>query len=326
MTLLGIDVSVWQGGIAWDRVPRDIVFAIARATIKYKPDSWYASNARGITETGRLAGAYHYLYPGDGRGQADAFLGVVGSPKGKLCVVDVEAPDTKLADVDAFADRFFDQVPQHPLIVYTGKWFWAGRAFGNPNGSHIGPLWHSHYVSPDVALGNPPAEVYRSVPSSWWNTAYGGWAQATILQFTSSSSVPGISGRCDANAFRGTPEDLHKLAGLQEDNPLLTATDTSSTMIALGAGTQVYDLNGVPVVKMSKDYTVLSVGRSGTYDVVVITTGGVRQFMLVKSSTVMSRSAAVDARVQDLLDQRELLEADLAVSKSILDRIRAALS
>lgn len=311
--IFGIDVSKWQSGVLWDRVPADIEFAIARASISKSADTWYAVNARGISDTGRLGGAYHYLYPDDGAGQASFFLDTVGDPEGKLCVVDVERAGTTFNDVEAFASRFAEEAPGHPLIVYTGKWFWASSSFGNPRGSDIGPLWHSHYVNPTQALGKSPQEIYSLVPSTWWNTFYGGWPRATILQYTSSSSVPGVSTRCDANAFKGTIDELRKLATTQEENPkVLAATDvTASVVVTIPKGTQLYDLNRRPIVKMSRDATVLSVGRSGDDDVVAVTTAGVRQFLLVRTSTVTGRASVVDEQIKILT--KELADANAKI-------------
>ena len=229
MTVFGIDVSKWQGEIDWPRVKSSgIQFAISRASIGTVGDVWFARNLLGSDAAGiPLTGAYHYLYPRSWvspEAQCDKFLAMLGgAADGYLTVVDVEYKGTDITDVRRFAARFRDRTNGHPLIVYTGGWFWRGY-MGNVRADDIGPLWESRYVDPTPGS---PSVMYQRVPASWWTPGYGGWDAATLLQFTSSSVVPGIAGRCDANAFRGTLDQLRLLARplpdtTTEDDPVIT--------------------------------------------------------------------------------------------------------
>jgi peptidoglycan hydrolase-like protein with peptidoglycan-binding domain len=51
--------------------------------------------------------------------------------------------------------------------------------------------------------------LYQQVPSSWWKPGYGGWGEATILQFSEAGLVAGA--KIDVNAFRGTVDQLRTL-------------------------------------------------------------------------------------------------------------------
>lgn len=212
--LFGIDVSRYQGAPDWAKVAESgISFAICRASLgPAYVDPQFARNRAEAERVGLVVGAYHYL-TASAPGQADWFVKTVGSFDGLIAVVDVENRGTKIAEVDRFAAEFDKLTNGHPLLIYTGRWFWAGKAFKNPKRSNLGKLWHSRYVSGEWATGKSPAEAYAAVPPSWWKPAYGGWPTVTILQFSSSTKVPGIVSRCDADAFLGTLDELRALAG-----------------------------------------------------------------------------------------------------------------
>jgi hypothetical protein len=63
-------------------------------------------------------------------------------------------------------------------------------------------LWASNYVTGS----GTPAHLYASVRPRQW-AAYGGRAPA-LLQFTDAATVPGVNGRVDCSAFRGTVRQL----------------------------------------------------------------------------------------------------------------------
>ena len=203
--LTGPDCSRHQGTVHWTAVRgAGHSFAIIKATegTSYSYVGWYHGNAPKVRAAGLTLGAYHFLRTGNGAAQARYFSSVVGDLTGTLAVLDVEtaANGTKptIGDVRGFAGEFRRLHPGHPLVVYTGRWYWVG-VMENPHGADIGPLWHSEYEpSPD---SGPDLD------------RYGGWPGATIWQWTSSGSCPGVSGRCDLNVFYGTHDDLAVLCG-----------------------------------------------------------------------------------------------------------------
>jgi len=227
--IFGIDVSKHQGVIDWPKVS-GVTFAICRASLATTPDPTYARNVKGAQARGLLAGAYHFLYPSSivsAVKQADLFYATVGNPEGLLAVLDVERDGTAMptiADVRAFVKRWREKTA-HPLIIYTGRWYWVGSSYPirNAKGSDLGPLWLSHYVDPV----SPSIKIlFSQVDNTWWDVNFGGWDEATLLQFTSSAGVSGISGRVDANAYRGTIDELRLLAYSLPDSsteePLIT--------------------------------------------------------------------------------------------------------
>ena len=200
-TLTGIDVSRHQGVIDWPAVRRaGHAFAILKATdsTSYQYIGWFRENFPRARAAGLVPGAYHFLTRADGAAQARYYVAEVqraGGFDGTLAVVDVETNvDRSHPSIDtarAFAAEFRRLVPGHPLVVYTGRWFWDG-ILRNPHGADLGPLWHSAYGAQPGAL-------------------YGGWDRFTIWQHTSSGACPGVAGRVDLNRFYGDHTDLAAL-------------------------------------------------------------------------------------------------------------------
>lgn len=255
MPIFGIDVSKWQTTIDWSRVARSgIKFAIARASIGTVTDAYYAANARGMRANGIIPGAYHFLEPArvvSPEAQADKFMSLIGNPEGMLVVLDVEKDGANypaITDVERWVARFRAKYPKHPLLIYTGKWYWAGSSYPikNANGSRFGKLWHSHYVS---ATGSSPATLYQSVTSGMWDPDYGGWPEATFLQFSSSSVVGGVTGRCDANAFRGSLDELRAFTTSNQTSPEETVRSFSvpakPSVAVIRDGAWLYDNDGL---------------------------------------------------------------------------------
>jgi hypothetical protein len=90
-------------------------------------------------------------------------------------MVDVEAEpypdvdfDPRFSDVEAFVDGLRERIGEHPILIYSGAWYWHGY-LGNPSLKNIvdnyqAKVWNAHYVS-----GAGYASVlYKSVPKVWW--------------------------------------------------------------------------------------------------------------------------------------------------------------
>lgn len=232
MVLTGPDVSHYQGVVLWSKVKAaGHSFAFAKATEgSRRVDPAFRQNLTGMKGAGLVPGVYHFLRadssPYD---QASFFVETIGDPTGLLCMLDVEASGTSkpsYSDVLSFADRFSQSTNNHPLIVYTGRWYWVG-VMGDPYGAHLGPLHHAKYAS-------TPGELY------------GGWNAFTFWQHTSTGSCPGINGTCDLNKFYGTMTDLKNLTQAPTTIPTPQGTEemfivkkqsTGACLVVLGAAT-----------------------------------------------------------------------------------------
>jgi lysozyme len=217
--LWGVDVSSHQGNVAWGQVAHEgYSWMVSKATEgTYYKNPYHMDSMLRARKVGLVRGAYHWLTNGDSKKQLDNFLSVAGDDfEGKLVMVDVEAEpypdvdfDPRFSDVEAFVEGLRERIGEHPILIYSGAWYWHGY-LGNPSLKNLVDnyqvkVWDSHYVS-----GAGYASVlYKSVPKVWWTKNCWGGQRPTILQFTSSARVAGQE--MDANAFPGTREELGAL-------------------------------------------------------------------------------------------------------------------
>ena len=242
--IFGIDCS--GATVDWAKVKvSGIAFAITKATEGNgytQPQA--AANLKGMRAAGLVPGAYHFLvtdaYGATGALQCDYFLSKVGDVSDMIVALDVEsepnlAKQPGIREVRSFAARFKQLHPNHPLLIYSGSWYWNSaidpntrlpRYMNNPIGSDLGPLWDSLYVS---SYGSVSA-IYATVPSYYWTqNLYGGWTTKSLLQFTAHPSVPGVTGNCDASAFLGTIDALKRLL----INPSIPDTSTTEETLTI---------------------------------------------------------------------------------------------
>jgi lysozyme len=206
---IGIDVSRFQKTIDWPSVAgAGVRFAYVQAsrgsgldcTVKPEhcgPDPYFAANRVAAQSVGIRVGAYHRAFasggtPADARAdalaEADVFLAAVGTlQSGELIpVVDVETPfsgttpTTLRTWVRVWVKRVKNRLGRKPMI-YTSATSWAATGNSTEFAQAKYPLWVAHWsVSrPSVPAGN------------WAGRGYSVW------QYTSSGSVPGITGRVD---------------------------------------------------------------------------------------------------------------------------------
>ena len=198
----GIDVSHWQGTIDWPTVwaaGKRFAFIKASESTDFV-DPNYAVNVAGAKAAGLLVGAYHYAQPssvpGDGIAEADHYLDTAPLSSGDLIpVLDLEVtgglgPVGLQNWVRDYLGRIYERTGVHGMI-YMSPAFWRSKVGDTTwfadNGYKV--LWIAHWTtasSPDL-----PADDWGGNGWSFW-------------QYTSSGSVPGISGRVDLDRFNGT--------------------------------------------------------------------------------------------------------------------------
>ena len=211
----GIDVSRYQGDIDWAQVAASgVKFALLRAGSQNSSgpyiDPYFEQNYAGAKAAGIAVGAYIYTYAETEAEQNDEILTILPALEGKTfeypVFVDVE--DKSLTGIGKAAlthlvKRYMDIIDQKGFV----------------------PGWYSYtnyinsYLCPEV-LADYPLWVadYRS--------SLGYTGDYHIWQYTSSGTVPGISGKVDLNrdyhhyiASTGAPAEeqpatpeLHKLS------------------------------------------------------------------------------------------------------------------
>jgi lysozyme len=199
----GIDVSHWQGSVDWDRVRaagKRFVFLKSSESTDYV-DPTYASNRAEARAAGLLVGAYHFAQPGtqsgDAVAEADHFLATARPASGDLLpVLDLEVTNgLSPAQLQTWSRAFLERIYQKTglrAIIYVSPAFWrtsmGDTTWFADNGYKV--LWIAHWTT---TASSP------SVPGSSWGGE--GW---TFWQYSSTGTVPGISGRVDLNRYNGT--------------------------------------------------------------------------------------------------------------------------
>lgn len=267
MTLYGIDVSKWQGTVDYAAVKAaGMEYSIARATLgDAYVDPTFRVNRASAAAVGLIPGAYHFLTPGDGRDQADAFLRTIGDGHNLLCALDCESQGLTVANIRRFADRFADRTSDHPLFIYTGIAFW--RRLGNPDID--GPLWLAYYKKGG----------YDGEQSPVWDYSIGG-KHPTIWQYG-----PRVIGtkRIDGDAFLGTADDLRAFTGATSNvpigDPMPTIVSRIPVIVDLHPGDELLDVTGKHLIDVSVGQQTASpwaetLPSGGTYRLIGVVTGG----------------------------------------------------
>jgi lysozyme len=199
--LEGIDVSHWQGTINWPMVAgAGKKFAILKATQgTWYTDPTYAGNHASAKAAGLWTGAYHFAEPdatpNDAALEAAYFVSRMNLGVNDLIpALDLEqAGGLSVAALQAWVTTFMGEVTRrigNRPMIYTSPAFWA-KYMGNTTAladAGYKTLWVAHW-----GVAAP------TVPANNWGGK--GW---TFWQYTSSGTVPGISGRVDLDRYNGT--------------------------------------------------------------------------------------------------------------------------
>ncbi|KAH7103402.1 putative N,O-diacetyl muramidase [Auriculariales sp. MPI-PUGE-AT-0066] len=204
----GIDVSKWQGNVAWAKVKATgVEFAYVKATegTTYK-NPCFTQQYTGSYAVGLIRGSYHFALPDKSSGAAQAtFFAENGggwSADGMTLpgALDIEynpygdkkdyglSQSAMVSWIKDFCDTYQALTGRYPVIYTTTDWWktYTGNsaAFGSTS-----PLWIARYAS---SVGKLPA----------------GWSHHTIWQnLNDASPNPG-----DSNIFNGNSTALKRLA------------------------------------------------------------------------------------------------------------------
>ena len=192
--LNGVDVSNYQPLINWGQVSH----SVAAAYIEEGDGSWssptFASQKAGAAGAGLPWGAYFFAEPSTNVTTAtnDAFTFVAhGGASGVLPpVLDTETSNgLSSAQVAAWDSVWIAEVQSlshRPVMIYTGAYPWAYSSL------NAFPLWIAAYPA-----GYTPVQSACGLPlpSTFGWPSWEGW------QFTSSATIPGISGNVDKSVF-----------------------------------------------------------------------------------------------------------------------------
>jgi len=242
---LGIDISHWQGTITpanWTSVYNSgRVFAFIKASEGTNfTDSRFVSNINNAAAAGLFAGPYHFARPEYGNSataEANWFMSVAGGymTAGYLPpVLDLETGSglgkTALSDwVNEFCNRILTVKSVAP-IIYCNTNYAANYLNSSVT---VWPLWIANWNYTNPQTQNPPTGV---------------WPTWDFWQYSSTGSVPGISGNCDLDVFNGTFADLQNfLIGGAELPEIALSPAWLSATIRLGRtpASQIFTVSNV---------------------------------------------------------------------------------
>lgn len=210
----GIDVSRWQGNIDWNAVKSSgIDFALIKATegVDYV-DPNFNTYANGAIAAGLPIGVYHFLRAGSAADQAQDCLAAIKPYHISWPVaVDVENPANSTELSDLGRDKITDMVitfceavraaGYHPIIYTNLNWL---RNYLDMTRLSTYDLWYARYTSTPGQDG------------------------VGIWQYSSTQSVPGISGNVDADySYRNYPA----MKPLKSDTETPVTFGTNTTYI-----------------------------------------------------------------------------------------------
>jgi lysozyme len=203
-TIYGPDISHFQAGLDLQQVKDegfDFVWAKVSEGDYYRDASWpqFRDAARAA---GLLLAGYHYVrYDCDPGDQADLFVAHLGD-KSIPAMLDFEANSGDIGSFWAVLHAIEDRGVRVALS-YIPRWYWM--QIGQPYIGDVPGLIQSSYVG---GTGYASA-LYPGDASGYWG-GFGG-RNVDILQFTDQALIGGMS--VDANAFRGSRDDLTTLLG-----------------------------------------------------------------------------------------------------------------
>lgn len=205
-TLIGPDVSVYQGDVDWKQVrAAGAAFAFVKATEgrDFRDKRFGAGRWKAMKDAGLIRGAYHFARPSaessDAAAEARDFHAALqaagGLQPGDLPpVLDLEVTRLSARQTQAWTADWVAEIRRltgHQPILYVSPGFWAGQV-GGPQTTFGCPLWIAHYGVRRPTL--PPA-----------------WPRWTFWQHTDKGSIAGISTKCDMNQFAGDLAALRRL-------------------------------------------------------------------------------------------------------------------
>lgn len=195
-----VDVSEFQGSVAWGRVAGGGVAGGIHKATQYRVDNQHAANHQAIPAAGLPHGCYHFLnfdQPGDS--QARFYLQAAGEfgPGTFPPVVDFERSNGKLPSPDQL-DAFLRSLPsgRRPLLYGNrGDLATLGTRF-------IGrvDVWLADYGRNN---GQPNGD-----PDTMRHVTQFPAGDVKLWQYTSLGRVDGISGACDVSLWLGTQAEL----------------------------------------------------------------------------------------------------------------------
>lgn len=197
----GIDVSVWQGNIDWNKVKADgIEFAIIRSGWGWQGDgemdTYFHQNIKNAKNAGIKVGVYHYSYASsvkNARQEAKYCLEIV-----KSVGIPLDLPIYFDIEDKSISNRHDKETRTNMCIAFCTEienaGYWAG-VYANLN-------WYNNYLSKEKLANKYTLWLAQ------YNTTHD--MDCDVWQYTSSGKVNGINGNVDMNKmYRDLPSEIN---------------------------------------------------------------------------------------------------------------------
>lgn len=185
-----LDISQWQGDINWSLVDRPIaLIKMSGGDAGLYTDSRATANYYGAKAAGKAIGMYHFAGGGDPVNEADFFIAAC-SPleENDVMILDWELPHN---DPVGWCKAFRDRVHER-----TGAWVLLYINLATLNQYDWTPVLDNSGLW--LAAWNNDPEALLT------NKTY------VMHQYSSTGTVPGVTGRTDLDAWLGTVEQFKK--------------------------------------------------------------------------------------------------------------------
>ena len=219
MTILGIDISKWDGNWNAEKAKQaGATFVFIKASQATFTDPQFKLNWQKAKDAGLLRGAYHYLdYTKSAIDQANYFADLLRDDPGEMPpTIDYEQRITDNNTTTALGflrncldqlikrTELFDDAKIKKPMLYTGYGFWVEYGEQTNQGYWLQfPLWVAHYSTSSSPL----------LPSPWkmWN----------FWQFTAKGPGEAFGSESlsmDMDRFNGTLNELLEFIGLSQNH------------------------------------------------------------------------------------------------------------
>ena len=293
MTILGIDISKWDGN--WNAVKAKqagATFVFIKASQATYTDPQFLANWQKAKDAGLLRGAYHYLdYTKPGIDQANYFADLLKNDPGELPpVIDYELRRTdnnpsaalgflrgSLDQLTKRSELFLDASIKRPMI-YTTPGFWA--EYGDQTKSDYWiqfPLWNAHWTTSTTPIIPLPWPLWH-----FWQFSSKGPGEA----FGSEDLV------MDMNRFNGTLNELMEFAGMRI--PVVNLSEKFETLDG-----KVNDLEDkISSINLTGDTSASGLfGRVDNLEGQISNLGG---SITTLTTTLSQRIAVVEQKIQNI--------------------------
>lgn len=256
---LGIDVSHWQATVNWTSVKNSgVTFAWAKATEGMNTDDdYFVGNQVNAKAAGVLIGAYHFAHPESNTPAEEAAHYwnvaknyIVGDGAHLMPMLDMESFSgiTGATSYSDWANQWCNIIVSNAAAagVYVKPVIYTSACFACNFNSTISqwPAWIANYNGQPPQTGGPWSSCSSCATASWGSGFWHMW------QYSSTGSVPGVSGNCDQDVFNGTATQFNALFIITNLGPPSITSQPSSRYADRGSSiTLRASANGAPTLK-----------------------------------------------------------------------------